>query len=175
MQTQGFFKRDRTFRQPIIWVTTFFMLVFHAGAVIALFLFSWKALLLAHCCGGWPVASASEWATIVSSPIVAIRLPNGWSGFFLCAVRWPWKAARFFGWQPTACITRTPIKRETRILLMTAVSGLTWAGFSPARRCKTIKQSCCPSFPSFAKTASKNGSAGGIGCRSQYWPFCSSP
>ncbi len=47
MRIPEFFKRDRTFRQPIIWVTTFFMVLFHAGALAALFVFSWKALMLA--------------------------------------------------------------------------------------------------------------------------------
>ena len=42
-----FFKADRTFRQPIVWITTFFMVAFHIGAVAALFFFSWKAFLLA--------------------------------------------------------------------------------------------------------------------------------
>ncbi|MGZ4836361.1 MAG: acyl-CoA desaturase [Terriglobales bacterium] len=41
------FKRDRTFAEPISPVTTLFMLAFHAGAVAALFMFSWKALALA--------------------------------------------------------------------------------------------------------------------------------
>ncbi len=40
-------ERDRTFRQPINWVTTFFMIVFHVGAVAALFMFTWKAFLVA--------------------------------------------------------------------------------------------------------------------------------
>jgi sn-1 stearoyl-lipid 9-desaturase len=39
--------RDRTFSQPLSWVTTFFMVAFHVGAVAALFFFSWKALLVA--------------------------------------------------------------------------------------------------------------------------------
>ena len=43
----GFFRHDRTFRQPAIWITIFFMILFHVGAVAALFVFSWKALLLA--------------------------------------------------------------------------------------------------------------------------------
>jgi fatty-acid desaturase len=43
----GILKHDRTFREPVSRITTFFMLVFHAGAVAALFMFSWKALLLA--------------------------------------------------------------------------------------------------------------------------------
>jgi stearoyl-CoA desaturase (delta-9 desaturase) len=38
---------DRTLSEPISPVTFFFMLVLHAGALAALFMFSWKALLLA--------------------------------------------------------------------------------------------------------------------------------
>ena len=41
------FTRDKTFRQPIVWLTTSFMIAFHVGAVVALFFFSWKAFLLA--------------------------------------------------------------------------------------------------------------------------------
>ncbi|MBV9610767.1 MAG: fatty acid desaturase, partial [Acidobacteria bacterium] len=41
------FDRDRTFSRPFSPVTTFFMLMFHVGAVAALFMFSWKALALA--------------------------------------------------------------------------------------------------------------------------------
>jgi len=41
------FDRDKTFAQPINWVTTGFMVVFHVGAVAALFFFTWKALALA--------------------------------------------------------------------------------------------------------------------------------
>jgi hypothetical protein len=38
----NFFKRDRTFREPIGKLTTFFMVAFHVGAVAALFMFTWK-------------------------------------------------------------------------------------------------------------------------------------
>src|SRR5580704_19455769 len=38
---------DRTFTQPVVGVTTFFMVVFHLGAVAALFVFTWKAFLVA--------------------------------------------------------------------------------------------------------------------------------
>jgi stearoyl-CoA desaturase (delta-9 desaturase) len=41
------FKRDRTFLQPVNWTTTFFIGAFHVGAVVALFFFTWKALVLA--------------------------------------------------------------------------------------------------------------------------------
>ena len=40
--------------QPINWLTTSFLIVFHAGAIAALFFFSWKALaaaLFLHWCG----------------------------------------------------------------------------------------------------------------------------
>jgi stearoyl-CoA desaturase (delta-9 desaturase) len=38
------FKHDRTFTEPISVVTTLFMLVFHLGAVAALFMFNWRAV-----------------------------------------------------------------------------------------------------------------------------------
>jgi len=40
-------QRDRTFREPLSPLTTFFMAAFHVGAVAALFMFSWKALVFA--------------------------------------------------------------------------------------------------------------------------------
>ena len=41
------FKRDKTFTQPIIWITTLFMAGFHIAAIAALFFFTWKGLALA--------------------------------------------------------------------------------------------------------------------------------
>jgi fatty-acid desaturase len=41
------FRRDKTFAQPINWTTTFFLGAFHVGAIVALFFFTWKALILA--------------------------------------------------------------------------------------------------------------------------------
>jgi stearoyl-CoA desaturase (delta-9 desaturase) len=41
------FKRDKTFGQPIVWLTASVMVVFHLGAIAALFFFSWQALLVA--------------------------------------------------------------------------------------------------------------------------------
>jgi fatty-acid desaturase len=40
------FAHDRTFRQPVVWLTTLTMVAFHIGAVVALFFFSWQAFLL---------------------------------------------------------------------------------------------------------------------------------
>ena len=40
-----FFKRDKTFHEPINWTTTTLIGGIHVGAVAALFFFTWKALL----------------------------------------------------------------------------------------------------------------------------------
>jgi fatty-acid desaturase len=40
------FSHDRTFREKISPVTLFFMVAFHVGAVAALFMFTWKALIV---------------------------------------------------------------------------------------------------------------------------------
>ncbi len=40
MRTTGIFGHDRTFAQPIVWVTTFFMAAFHIGALAAVFVFT---------------------------------------------------------------------------------------------------------------------------------------
>jgi stearoyl-CoA desaturase (delta-9 desaturase) len=41
------FKRDKTFTKPIVWLTTFFVIAFHVGAVAALFMFAWKPFVFA--------------------------------------------------------------------------------------------------------------------------------
>lgn len=38
---------DRTFTQPVVWLTTLIIVAFHVGAVAALFFFSWQPFLLA--------------------------------------------------------------------------------------------------------------------------------
>ncbi len=40
-------KDDRTFKAPLNWTTTSFMILFHVGAIAALIMFSWKALAIA--------------------------------------------------------------------------------------------------------------------------------
>src|ERR1700679_832066 len=47
MRTPQTFTHDRTFSQPIVWVTTFFLIAFHIGAIVALFFFTWKAFFIA--------------------------------------------------------------------------------------------------------------------------------
>ena len=52
----SFLQRDRTFREPISPLTTFVMVAFHIGAIAALFMFSWQALVLAA--GLWYVSGS---------------------------------------------------------------------------------------------------------------------
>ena len=47
MQLPRIFARDRTFTQPVVWVTTLVMVAFRVGALAALVVFSWKAFLIA--------------------------------------------------------------------------------------------------------------------------------
>lgn len=43
----NFFERDRTFREPVNWGVTSFMIGLHLAALGAVFFFTWKALLVA--------------------------------------------------------------------------------------------------------------------------------
>jgi fatty-acid desaturase len=47
MEPPRLFGHDRTFTQPIVWLTLLIMIAFHLGAVAALFMFHWKPFLVA--------------------------------------------------------------------------------------------------------------------------------
>jgi fatty-acid desaturase len=47
MKMPRIFAHDRTFQQPVVWLTTLIMVAFHIGAVAALFFFSCQAFLVA--------------------------------------------------------------------------------------------------------------------------------
>ena len=47
MNPPRLFGHDRTFTQPIVWVTFLIMVAFHLGAIAALFMFSWKPFFVA--------------------------------------------------------------------------------------------------------------------------------
>ena len=53
------FGHDRTFTQPIVWITVLVMIAFHLGAIAALFMFHWKpffvAMLLWWVAGGFGI------------------------------------------------------------------------------------------------------------------------
>jgi fatty-acid desaturase len=46
MQKPYVFGPDRTFTQPVIWLTLVIMIAIHIGAIAALFMFSWKPFLV---------------------------------------------------------------------------------------------------------------------------------
>ncbi len=76
MRTAGSFRDDRTFTQPVVWITTLFMVVFHLGALAALFVFSWPSFLLALAL--WWSPEVSAWGTIGCSRIGATKNRSGW-------------------------------------------------------------------------------------------------
>lgn len=47
MRLTRLFQGDKTFTQPVVWLTASVMVAFHTGAVVALFWFTWKAFLVA--------------------------------------------------------------------------------------------------------------------------------
>jgi sn-1 stearoyl-lipid 9-desaturase len=47
MRLPRILSHDKTFKQPVVWFTTFIMVAFHVGALSALFAFSWEAFLVA--------------------------------------------------------------------------------------------------------------------------------
>ncbi len=81
MRTLDSLRDDRTFKQPVVWVTTLFMVIFHIGAIAALFVFSWPAFLLAMML--WWVAGGLGigMGTTGFSHIAATRPRSGWNMF----------------------------------------------------------------------------------------------
>jgi fatty-acid desaturase len=47
MRMPSIFAHDKTVTQPVVWLTTFIIVAFHIGALVALFFFSWQAFLVA--------------------------------------------------------------------------------------------------------------------------------
>ena len=112
------------------------MVVFHVGAMAALFFFSWKALVLAVLL--WWVAGGLGIGMGYHRLLThrGYKTPK-WMEYVLAVCgTLALEGDPCSGLRPTACITRTPIRRATRILPTMAVFGLTWAGFLPARPCK---------------------------------------
>ena len=169
MRMPATFKRDRTFEQPIEWVTTLFMVLFHAGAVVALFVFSWKALALAILLW-WITGSLGigmgyhrllthrgyktpKWVEFVLTVCGTLALEGG---------PIPWVATHRVHYQNTD-------KEGDPHSPAMAVFGRIPAGSSQERHCITSRKSSCLMFPICAKAISMCGSANGTGSLSLYW------
>ena len=125
MRMPMMFSHDRTFTQPVVWVTTFVMIAFHVGAVTALFFFSWNALLVAMVlwwlAGGLGIGvgyhrllthrgyKTSKWVEYFLTICGTLALEGG--PIFWVAL--------------TVSTTRTRTRKVTRILRAMAVFGLT--------------------------------------------------
>ena len=67
MQLPRTFALDRTFTQPVVWLTILVMIAFHIGALAALFVFNWKTFLSRWFCGGLRIEGirlTSRWSTL---------------------------------------------------------------------------------------------------------------
>ncbi len=109
------FKRDKTFSRPVNWITTFFMVAFHIGAVAALFTFGWKPFLVAILL--WWVAGSLGVGMGYHRLLThrGFKTPK-WVEYFLTTPR-------------IACITKIRTKRATRTPQRMAGFGPTWDGF----------------------------------------------
>ena len=124
MQLESLEKRQAA-RNEVNWVTATFMILFHVGAIAALFFFTWKALFVAMFL--WWVSGSLGIGMSYHRLLThrGYKTPK-WVEYFLtvCAT----KAGRFSGWQRTAFIINIPIRMATRIRRSTGNGGRTWAG-----------------------------------------------
>lgn len=169
MQLSGFFKGDRTFTQPIVWVTTSFMVAFHVGTVAALFVFSWKAFLLAMVL--WWVAGSLGIGMGYHRLLThrGYKTPK-WMEYFLTVCGTLaleggpifWVATHRMHHQNTDKKGDPHSPRDGGFWPI-------WVGSSRGRPCTTIRQGFRLMFLNCVKTSSTRGSVAGIGCRSQSW------
>jgi fatty-acid desaturase len=169
MRLPSSFVHDRTFTQPIVWITTLVMVAFHIGALVALFLFSWKALLLALVL--WWVAGS-----------LGIEM-----GYHRLLTHRGYKTAKWVEYFLTICGT---LALEGGPIFWVAThrmhhqntdkegdphsprDGGLWAHMGWILTGRTIQNNApdlLPYVPDLRKTASTCGSAGGTGCPSPPW------
>ena len=121
-------------RHGMNWFTTIILVLFHIGAIAALFMFSWRSLAVAIflywmatglgiSMGYHRLHTHRSYKVPLLARVFLRRLRRVDAG----------RRTRSSGWPRTAFIIRSPISRATRIRLATAPGGRTWAGFSSAR------------------------------------------
>jgi fatty-acid desaturase len=123
MRMPKIFGNDKTFTQSPVWLTTFFIVAFHLGALGALFLFSWKAFLVAM--GLWWVAGGFGVGIGYHRLLThrGYKTPK-WMEYLLTVCGTLALEGGPIFWSPhTANIIRTRTKKATRTLPATAVLG----------------------------------------------------
>jgi hypothetical protein len=112
-------------RRRINWPTTMALLLLHAGALAALFVFTWHgffaALFLLWVAGGVGISMGYHRLHTHRSYQVPLVLEYF---FAICGA-----LGLFSGWRRIGCIIRKRISLGIRIHLGTAPGGLIWAGF----------------------------------------------
>ena len=131
---EGTNRRERADRDGFNWGTAIAMVVFHVGAIAALFFFTWPAFFVAIFL--WWVSGSLGIGMSYHRLLThrGYRTPK-WVEYFLTgAPRWRSKADRFSGWRRTAFIISFRTKKAIRIRPSMASGGLTWGGSSWASR-----------------------------------------
>ena len=158
--------RDRTFREPISLLTTFFMAAFHVGAIAALFMFTWKGLALAAVL--WWVTGSLGIGMGYHRLLThrGYKCPK-WVEYFLttCGVLALEGGPMF--WVATHRVHHQNSDKEGDP--HSPRDGGFWAHMGWIMTGRAIHNNsdakCCPTFPIFARTSSTPGSASGTGFR----------
>ena len=171
----SFLKNDRTFKEPISKLTTFFMVLFHIGAVAALFFFSWKAAFLAAVLWWFSGSLGIGMGYHRLLTHRGYKTPK-WIEYFLTTCGALALEGGPFFWVATHRVHHQNTDREgdphsPRDGGFWAHMGWIMTGRGDAQ---PIRRLCFRTFPTFAKTSSIRGSANGTGFRSQCWASRSS-
>ena len=133
------------------WLTIIVLAIFHIGAVAALFMFSWKALI---------ISLVLYWMTICLGISMgyhrlhthrSYRVPLALEYFFAVCGTLTLEGGPIF-WVGTHRIHhQNPISPATRIRLATAPGGRTSAGSASAKRTTTTRRAMAKYTPDLAK------------------------
>src|SRR5208282_682572 len=126
-QSLEILKKESKNSGEINWVTSTFMVLFHVGAIAALFFFSWKALIVATVL--WWVATSLGIGMCYHRLLThrGYKVPK-WLEYTLTVfATLASRAARFSGWPRTASITNFLTRKAIRTHPWTAPGGRTWA------------------------------------------------
>src|SRR5271156_6523083 len=153
-QSLEILKKESKNSGEINWVTSTFMVLFHVGAIIALFFFSWKAFFVAMIL--WWVATSLGIGMCYHRLLThrGYKVPKWLEYTLTIFATLALEGGPFSGWPRTAFTTNFPIRKAIRIRPWTAPGGRTWAGSSPASPCITTPPRFLVTFPTLPRPIS---------------------
>ena len=118
----------------LIWVTTVFMVLFHVGAIAALFFFSWTNLIVAVVLYIFAINCGIGMGYHRLLVHRGYQVPKAVEYFLAMCGTLSLEGGPLPGWPRTASTISTAIKKATPTRRRKALGGLTWVGSSLARR-----------------------------------------